>query len=282
MSRNRRIAPTIIALLLAATIFPSPSRARTTDVVARTAPARMLVSAQGMTLYVFTADSTDQSNCYGGCARFWPPLLVPAGVEAPATLAGVAGTFGVATRHDGSRQLTYDGVPLYTFLHDAAPGDMHGQGLFSSWWVVAAPAATTAAAGVDASSLVATAPADVLVTAQGMALYVFAPDTADRIACVGACARFWPPLRAAAGTSPLAGLLQIEGDFGLTLRPDGGQQLTYDGAPLYTFIHDAQPGDMHGQGVLSIWWAVVVPSLPPPGGSVTNLTSRQFGTRSAT
>jgi predicted lipoprotein with Yx(FWY)xxD motif len=138
---------------------------------------------------------------------------------------------------------------------------MNGQGLFGLWWTVAAPpAAAQAASGVDASSLVGTAQADMLVTAQGLSLYVFTPDTPSQIACTGICARFWPALRAAPGTSPLVGLLNINGLFGVTLRPDGGQQLTYDGAPLYTFIRDAQPGDMKGQGVLSTWWVAVVPS----------------------
>jgi predicted lipoprotein with Yx(FWY)xxD motif len=53
----------------------------------------------------------------------------------------VPGTFGVTVRTDGSRQLTYDHAPLYTFLLDKKPGDTKGQGLFGfggSWWIVAA------------------------------------------------------------------------------------------------------------------------------------------------
>jgi len=50
----------------------------------------------------------------------------------------------------------------------------------------------------------------------------------------------------------------VKGTFGTTTRAGGVKQLTYDGAPLYTWIKDKKPGDMTGQGVEGIWWAVVV------------------------
>jgi predicted lipoprotein with Yx(FWY)xxD motif len=55
----------------------------------------------------------------------------------------------------------------------------------------------------------------------------------------------------------------MKGTFGVTVRKDGKHQLTYDGAPLYTFIKDKKPGDMVGQGLDvagGYWWVVVVPS----------------------
>src|SRR5579871_4433540 len=143
MIRHRWLVLVVTALLVfAAAGGPSPTQAQTSSPLVKTVPSRMLVTAQGMSLYVFARDAKDQSNCTGGCAKFWPPLLVPPGSDAPTSLAGFAGTFGVATRADGSRQLTYDGAPLYTFSEDSAPGNMNGQGLFSLWWVVVAPPAT--------------------------------------------------------------------------------------------------------------------------------------------
>jgi predicted lipoprotein with Yx(FWY)xxD motif len=47
----------------------------------------------------------------------------------------------VITRKDGTRQLTYDGAPLYTFSGDTKAGQMDGQGLNVSggyWWMVVA------------------------------------------------------------------------------------------------------------------------------------------------
>jgi predicted lipoprotein with Yx(FWY)xxD motif len=107
----------------------------------KTTTAHILVTPKGKTLYVFAPDPKNKSTCSGECAKFWPPRLVGSNAHPAASIAGVPGTFGVITRTDGTRQLTYDGAPLYTFAGDKNAGDMNGQGLFASggfWWVVVA------------------------------------------------------------------------------------------------------------------------------------------------
>jgi len=92
-----------------------------------------LATAAGMTLYRFTRDQPDVSVCLGGCAATWPPLLVdgpPAGSD---DLPGVLGTI---TRPDGTLQVTYNHLPLYTYAGDAQPGDARGQALGNVWFVV--------------------------------------------------------------------------------------------------------------------------------------------------
>jgi predicted lipoprotein with Yx(FWY)xxD motif len=101
----------------------------------RAASAHILVNAQGLTLYLFTADRQNQSNCTGQCAVYWPPVILSTASTAPAAIAGVQGTFAVARRADGQRQLTYNGSPLYTFIKDKVPGDVTGQGVQGTWWV---------------------------------------------------------------------------------------------------------------------------------------------------
>jgi predicted lipoprotein with Yx(FWY)xxD motif len=57
-------------------------------------------------------------------------------------------------------------------------------------------------------------------------------------------------------------MLGIKGTFGTTRRTDGKHELTFDGAPLYTFLGDKKPGDMKGQGFFidgGYWWVVVAP-----------------------
>lgn len=100
---------------------------------------QILVNPQGMTLYELTSEAGGKIACSAGCLAVWPPLLVPAGTTAPTAAPGVIGTLGVITRPDGTVQATQNGFPLYTFAHDAAPGDTNGQGIVAfggTWHVV--------------------------------------------------------------------------------------------------------------------------------------------------
>jgi predicted lipoprotein with Yx(FWY)xxD motif len=115
------------------------SAARPAVALVKTAAARVLVNAQGRTLYVFTSDKPSKSVCYSQCAKAWPPLLVPKGTRVPAAMSGIKGKFGVAVRTGGAPQLTYDGAPLYLWFKDKKPGDITGQGVGGTWWIVVAP-----------------------------------------------------------------------------------------------------------------------------------------------
>jgi predicted lipoprotein with Yx(FWY)xxD motif len=107
----------------------------------KVAPSQLLVTAKGLALYVFAPDKPNVSTCYAVCAKYWPPLLVSATAKVPATMPGIPGKFGTTMRKDGTRQLTYDGAPLYTFIKDKDSGDMYGQGVVAGggyWWAVVA------------------------------------------------------------------------------------------------------------------------------------------------
>ena len=95
-----------------------------------------LVDGEGLTLYLFDNDEPGVSNCTGDCLASWPPLTVD---DEPAWDDGVDGALvGTIERDDdGSTQVTYDGMPLYFWAGDAAPGDVNGQGVNDVWWVVA-------------------------------------------------------------------------------------------------------------------------------------------------
>lgn len=112
-----------------------------------------------------------------------------------------------------------------------------------------------------AAALVKTAPGHILVTSSGMTLYIFALDRKGVSACTGKCAAIWPPLLVPAGSKVPATMAGITGKFGESAGTGGMHQLTYDGAPLYTFVKDTKPGQVNGQGVGGLWWAVVVPGM---------------------
>ena len=95
---------------------------------------QILVDGKGMTLYIFTNDTPDQSNCSGNCLANWPPLLTQGN---PTLGTGVdASLVGTATLADGTQIVTYDHQPLYYFIHDTNPGDTNGQGVGSVWYVI--------------------------------------------------------------------------------------------------------------------------------------------------
>lgn len=94
-----------------------------------------------------------------------------------------------------------------------------------------------------------------VVTSGGCTLYRFAKDTAKppTTTCVGACATAWPPVLGD-GVPAVDGLsADLVGTVG---RPDGSQQLTLNGWPLYRFAKDTAPGDVKGQGVGGTWQAI--------------------------
>ncbi len=94
----------------------------------------ILVNGNGMTLYLFTNDSPNTPTCYATCATIWPPLLT---TGAPAGGMGLdASKLGTAMRTDGTTQVTYNGWPLYTYSKDNQPGDVNGERVAGSWFVV--------------------------------------------------------------------------------------------------------------------------------------------------
>jgi Secreted repeat of unknown function len=77
------------------------------------------------------------------------------------TRSAKAGDLGTITRSDGTKQVTYDGHPLYFFSGDSGPGTATGQGsdgFGAKWWLVApavggsAPAAPAASPAASSKS----------------------------------------------------------------------------------------------------------------------------------
>jgi len=95
---------------------------------------RYLTDQAGMTLYYYTKDSPGMSVCSGSCLERWPifyaeTITVPMGID--------VSDFENIKRGDGKVQTTYKGQPLYYFIGDSNPGDIKGQGVYNSWYVVA-------------------------------------------------------------------------------------------------------------------------------------------------
>jgi predicted lipoprotein with Yx(FWY)xxD motif len=93
----------------------------------------LVAGSNGMTVYTFTKDVKDsgKSACSGGCITTWPAVTASG---TPTAGSGVSGTLGTITRDDGTTQVTYNGLPLYFFSNDKAPGDANG--VYESWEAV--------------------------------------------------------------------------------------------------------------------------------------------------
>lgn len=128
------------------------SAAKTSVSTASGADGKYLVGSSGRALYLWVADPSGKSVCAGACAKFWPPLLTK---SAPAAAGGVtAGQLGTIARSNGSKQVTYDGHPLYYFALDTSAGSVKGQGsdnFGAKWWLVA-PSGTAITKSSSASS----------------------------------------------------------------------------------------------------------------------------------
>ena len=129
---------------------PPPATTSTTLHVASSAPVvltakssklgSILVDAKGMTLYTLT-NAGKPVPCTDQCATFWPPLVLPPGTV---TAMGGSGVTGLGTTSVMTVvQVTENGLPLYRFSKDTAPGDTNGEGIssFGGTWHVATVAA---------------------------------------------------------------------------------------------------------------------------------------------
>jgi len=130
-----------IAVLLAAACGSGQTSqsATTTNAVVQTASnaklgSTVLVNARGMTLYSLSAEtggrfvctkSADLPGTKTSCLSLWRPLTVPAGHTPTGSVSGL----GVIQRPDEmAMQVTYQGMPLYTFADDHSAGQATGNG----------------------------------------------------------------------------------------------------------------------------------------------------------
>jgi predicted lipoprotein with Yx(FWY)xxD motif len=140
------LAGTAVAMLALAGCAggaPAPSPTESSDAeaapditVAGSSIGEIVVNGEGMTAYVFDKDTVgaDASACTGDCEALWPAITSES--DTP-VVDGITGTVGTITGVAGGKQITINGLPIYTFAQDTAPGDLNGQGLNEVWHVIA-------------------------------------------------------------------------------------------------------------------------------------------------
>lgn len=213
----------------------------------------VLTNAPGLTLYRFDGDTAQPpvSNCDGGCAEAWPPVLVEG--AAPRVKGVDSKLLGTVVRKDGRKQLTVAGWPQYTFAKDTKPGEARGVTV-AKWFATAVDGKK--AQQNKAIALTSATVGDLGVVAtdkDGMTLYRFDKDSAEPSTsnCSGDCAVQWPPAFVSEGFQ----VQGVEPSLAGTIERDGKKQLTIAGWPQYLYSGDKVCGDANGQGVGGVWWA---------------------------
>ncbi|HET7173243.1 MAG TPA: hypothetical protein VFI30_03060 [Nocardioidaceae bacterium] len=124
------------------------SAAATVDM--RSGPlGRYLTDASGRSVYLFTADQPNKSNCSTSCLAIWQPFLT---TGVPKAGSGVkASMLGTTKATDGKLMVTYKGQPLYFYSSDSAPGQTAGQGktTFGGHWYLIAPSGSAITGGAS-------------------------------------------------------------------------------------------------------------------------------------
>ncbi|MGN6275942.1 MAG: COG4315 family predicted lipoprotein [Solirubrobacterales bacterium] len=118
------VAIAALALLGASSALGTQTKRVAKEAENATLNETILVTMKGKTLYSLSAETKGRFICTGSCLALWKPLVVPAGVKPMGPV-----TLGTRKRPDGRTQVTYKGLPLYSFNGDSKPGEANGQGM---------------------------------------------------------------------------------------------------------------------------------------------------------
>lgn len=96
----------------------------------------ILFDGGGRAIYIWELEKSAKAECYGDCAKAWPPVLTSG---APIASSGVnSELLGTTERTDGTTQVTYNGHPLYYYAHEKA-GEVKCHNVSTHgglWWVI--------------------------------------------------------------------------------------------------------------------------------------------------
>jgi predicted lipoprotein with Yx(FWY)xxD motif len=119
---SMRILPYLLAAAAALVVASSPmAAAGATAQVIRYKDDQfgaILATPKKQALYYWRVEKRagGKLKCFGACARAWPPLYAKGAV--PRKIAGIKGTFGTIRRPNGKRQITFNGLAVYTYAHE--------------------------------------------------------------------------------------------------------------------------------------------------------------------
>jgi predicted lipoprotein with Yx(FWY)xxD motif len=135
MFKRIATASIILTLVAAGAAFAATQTTRTKVTLHSTSKGKVLATSTGRTLYLYTPDGHNKSNCFGSCSAYWPALLT---TGKPLAGMGVKQSLLATAKRGAKLQVTYNGHPLYRYVGDSGPGQITGEGTDGTWYVVTA------------------------------------------------------------------------------------------------------------------------------------------------
>jgi predicted lipoprotein with Yx(FWY)xxD motif len=133
-----RILPFLVAAAAALVVASGPMAAGGAPVIRYKDDqfGAILATPKKQALYYWTVEKRagGKIRCTGSCARLWPPLIVKSRSAVSRHIAGIKGTFGVVKRPSGKLQVTHNGLPVYTYVHEG-PTEVRCDNV-NGWFVV--------------------------------------------------------------------------------------------------------------------------------------------------
>ena len=197
------------------------------------------------------------------CEEMWPPALAAAGSQP-------VGKWSIIKRKDGRDQWAYEGFVLYTSVMDSKPGQVIGGtklgrrssdppgvagGDAPAYRIPIGPSPDIPGQFMVEQTLVGRQ----LAMLDGMAVYTWDRDGANKSNCTNDCLKTWQPVLA-----PQVGATGRD-DWSVIERSPGVKQWAFRKKPLYTYVHERGPGYQHGVDVPG--WNIVFTQMrpaPPP------------------
>jgi predicted lipoprotein with Yx(FWY)xxD motif len=118
------VAILVVSAVAVPLAFAGGSKTVAGEATAKSLHKTVLTNTKGLTLYSLSVEKNGKFICTGSCLKSWPPLLVSAGTKPTGPVK-----LGTIKRPEGKTQVTFKGMPVYTFSGDSKKGEANGEGI---------------------------------------------------------------------------------------------------------------------------------------------------------
>ena len=125
MLKRIATASIVLTFVVSGAAFAATLSTGTKVTLHSTSHGKVLATSNGRTLYLYTSDSKNHSNCTGSCASVWPPLMTKG---KPVAGTGVKKSLLGTAKRGSKLQVSYNRHPLYTYTGDSSAGQANGEG----------------------------------------------------------------------------------------------------------------------------------------------------------